>query len=129
MLADPLRLLVLEDSDADYLLVERRVRQRYPAASFQRVWTSEAFAAAVDQAAFDAVLSDLSMPVLSGAALGRRMLDVRPDLPIVLFTGYAAELGPDEVRTAGFRAILHKPMTAAALAEALHRVLPAPAGA
>ena len=85
------------------------------------------FTAAPDS--FDAVLSDLSMPVLSGAALGRRMLDVRPDLPIVLFTGYAAELGPDEVRTAGFRAILHKPMTAAALAEALHRVLPAPAGA
>ena len=79
--------------------------------------------------AFDAVLSDLSMPAMSGAALGRRMLDLRPDLPIVLFTGHAAELGPDEARTAGFRAILHKPMTAAALAEALHRVLPAPAGA
>jgi CheY-like chemotaxis protein len=78
---------------------------------------------------FDAVLSDLSMPAMSGAALGRRMLDLRPDLPVVLFTGHAAELGPDEARTAGFRAILHKPMTAAALAEALHRVLPAPAGA
>ncbi len=75
---------------------------------------------------FDAVLSDLSMPHLSGAALGRRMLDMRPDIPIVLFTGYSAELSPDEARAAGFRAVLNKPMSLAVLAESLHRVLPEP---
>jgi len=73
--------------------------------------------------AFDAVLSDLSMPHLSGAALGRRMLDLRPGIPIVLFTGYAAELSPDEARAAGFRAVLNKPMSLSVLAESLHRVL------
>ncbi|MBP7778687.1 MAG: response regulator [Acidobacteria bacterium] len=72
----------------------------------------------------DAVLSDLSMPHLSGAALGRRMLDLRPDTPIVLFTGYSAELSPDEARAAGFRAVLNKPMSLSVLAEWLHRVLP-----
>jgi CheY-like chemotaxis protein len=77
-------------------------------------------------AAIDAVLSDLSMPHLSGAALGRRMLDLRPDIPIVLFTGYSAELSPDESRAAGFRAVLNKPMSLAVLAESLHRVLPEP---
>jgi two-component system, cell cycle sensor histidine kinase and response regulator CckA len=76
--------------------------------------------------AIDAVLSDLSMPHLSGAALGRRMLDLRPDIPIVLFTGYSAELSPDEARAAGFRAVLNKPMSLAVLAESLHRVLPEP---
>ncbi|MBL8136820.1 MAG: response regulator [Acidobacteria bacterium] len=76
--------------------------------------------------AIDAVLSDLSMPHLSGAALGRRMLDLRPDTPIVLFTGYSAELSPDEARAAGFRAVLNKPMSLAVLAESLHRVLPEP---
>lgn len=80
-------------------------------------------------AAFDAVLTDLSMPQLSGAALGRRMLDLRPDTPIVLFTGYRAELSPDEALAAGFRAVLNKPMSLAMLAEALHRVLPAPSTA
>jgi PAS domain S-box-containing protein len=79
------------------------------------------FAAA--PAAFDAVLSDLSMPHLTGLELGRRMLDLRPGTPIVLFTGHAAELSPDEVRAAGFRAVLNKPMSLAVLAEALHRAL------
>ena len=73
---------------------------------------------------FDAVLSDLSMPVLSGVTLGRRVRDVRPDTPVVLFTGHAADLSPDEARAAGFAAVLNKPMTAAALAEVLHRALP-----
>jgi CheY-like chemotaxis protein len=63
------------------------------------------------------------MPHLSGAALGRRMLDLRPGIPIVLFTGYAAELSPDEARAAGFRAVLNKPMSLSVLAESLHRVL------
>ncbi len=72
--------------------------------------------------AFDAVLSDLSMPHLSGAALGRRMLDLRPDVPIVLFTGYAAELSSDEARAAGFRAVLNKPMSLSVLAESLHSI-------
>jgi CheY-like chemotaxis protein len=72
---------------------------------------------------FDAVLTDLSMPHLSGTELGRRMLDLRPDTPIVLFSGYSAELSPDEARAAGFRAVLNKPMTLAVLAESLHRAL------
>jgi CheY-like chemotaxis protein len=74
----------------------------------------------------DAVLTDLSMPHLSGVELGRRVLDLRPDMPVVLFTGYSAELSQEEARAIGFRAVLHKPMTLAVLAEALHRALDGP---
>ena len=78
-----------------------------------------------DPGAIDAVLSDLSMPHLSGIELGRRILERRPELPVVLFTGYSAEFGPDQARGLGFRAVLNKPMTPAILAEALHRALAA----
>ena len=50
------------------------------------------------------------------------MLDTRPDLPVVLFTGYSADRRPEDVHALGFRALLSKPMTSVALAEALHRV-------
>ncbi|MCC6989170.1 MAG: response regulator, partial [Acidobacteria bacterium] len=79
-----------------------------------------------DPSAFDAVLSDVAMPNLSGIDLGRQLLACRPDLPILLFTGYSAEFGPDDARAMGFRAVLNKPMTTAILAEALHRALQAP---
>ncbi len=73
--------------------------------------------------AIDAVLTDLSMPHLSGIELGRRILEHRPDTPVVLFTGYNADFGPDEARAMGIRAVLNKPMTSAILAEALHHAL------
>jgi CheY-like chemotaxis protein len=76
-----------------------------------------------DPAAVDAVLTDLSMPHVSGIELGRRILERRPDTPVVIFTGYNAEFGPDEARAIGIRAVLNKPMTPAILAEALHRAL------
>jgi signal transduction histidine kinase/ActR/RegA family two-component response regulator len=77
---------------------------------------------------FDAVLTDLSMPHMSGVDLGRRILALRPETPVILFTGYSAELGPDEMCAIGFRAVLNKPVTLPVLAEELHRALgPRPA--
>jgi signal transduction histidine kinase/ActR/RegA family two-component response regulator len=73
--------------------------------------------------AFDVVLTDLSMPHMSGLDLGRSLLDVRRDLPIVLFTGYNADLSAEAARTAGFRALLSKPITASSLAEILDQAL------
>ncbi len=121
-------LVVDDEPDIVKVIAEglRRIGYRVTTATDPR----EALAIfAAQPAGIDAVLSDLSMPHLSGAALGRRMLDLRPDIPIVLFTGYSSELSPDEARAAGFRAVLNKPMSLSVLAEWLHRVLPATAGA
>jgi CheY-like chemotaxis protein len=72
---------------------------------------------------FDVVLTDLSMPHMSGLELGRSLLDLRADLPIVLFTGYNADLSAETVHAAGFRALLSKPTTPSSLAAVLHQTL------
>ena len=61
------------------------------------------------------------MPHMSGLDLGRSLLDVRGDVPIVLFTGFNADLSAEDARTAGFRALLSKPITPASLADVLHQ--------
>lgn len=71
----------------------------------------------------DLVLTDLSMPGLSGVELGRFILATRPDTPVVLFTGYLDGRSRDDIEAVGFRAVLAKPMTPAILSEALHRAL------
>jgi signal transduction histidine kinase/ActR/RegA family two-component response regulator len=117
------RILVVDD-EADIVRVVsvslRRLGYIVTAATDPR----DALATFVENpSAVDAVLIDLAMPHLTGVDLGRRMLALRPETPMVLFTGYAADLGPDEARTIGFQAVLHKPVTLSGLAEALHRVL------
>jgi len=72
---------------------------------------------------FDAVITDLTMPQLSGLDVGRKLLHIRPDLPIILSTGYSSTLDADRVRALGFRDLLIKPYNIGALGECLRRAL------
>lgn len=120
------RHILVVDDEADIVRVVsdglRRLGYRVtPATDPMDAWA----AFERDPFAFDAVITDLSMPRLTGVELARRMRARRTDLPVVLFTGHAAQLGVDEVRGAGIRTVLHKPMTLSMLAEALYRALDA----
>jgi CheY-like chemotaxis protein len=73
-------------------------------------------------APFDVMITDWSMPMLSGLDLGRAVNRLHPATRLILTTGYSGTLTLDEVRAAGFHDLLHKPLTASVLAESLHRV-------
>ncbi len=73
--------------------------------------------------AFDLVLTDYLMPVLNGLELAARIRAVRPDLPIVLQTGYMEAMPEETVAAAGIRQVVHKPVTLAQLAQVLSAVM------
>jgi PAS domain S-box-containing protein len=75
-------------------------------------------------AEFAAVITDLSMPRMSGFELARQLRSLRPDLPILMTSGYVR---PDDQKAAealGIRHIILKPSTIDALSQALDDVLP-----
>ena len=79
--------------------------------------------------AFDAVITDLSMPKMMGTDLASHLLEIRPDLPIILTTGYTAILTPEELHAVGVRELLMKPFGFDSIGLAVHRALthtPAP---
>lgn len=76
-----------------------------------------------DPSRFDLVLTDEVMPELSGTELARRVRELRPDLPVVLASGYGGEQFEARAAEAGVRMVLTKPLTRRALAEALQRAL------
>jgi signal transduction histidine kinase len=82
-----------------------------------------AFEATPEQ--FDVVVTDESMPGLTGTGLARALRSHRPDLPIVLVSGYPGAIQVQQARAAGVSEILSKPVQsreiATALARALHR--------
>jgi PAS domain S-box-containing protein len=75
---------------------------------------------------FDAVLTDLSMPAMSGLELSRELLRRNPLLPIVLFSGHLETNTRDCARALGIREVLEKPTPLALLATTLVRVLGRP---
>ena len=82
-----------------------------------------------DPTAFDLVLSDVTMPGMTGDKMGRRMLAIRPELPVLLMTGYTKIITGEQARALGFRGLLAKPVPQNDLLAILRRVLTTPAEA
>jgi PAS domain S-box-containing protein len=74
---------------------------------------------------FDVVLTDHSMPGMTGLDLARQLLAQRPGLPVVMYSGRSDLLNAEAVRAEGIRAMLPKPVDPGALQAALRAVLPA----
>ncbi|MEJ7928568.1 PAS domain S-box protein [Ramlibacter sp. AN1015] len=73
--------------------------------------------------AFACLLTDQTMPGITGLTLARRALRCRPGLPVVVYTGNAADIGPGELADAGVAALLRKPVDPSALRELLGELL------
>jgi len=77
-----------------------------------------------DSAAFDVVISDLIMPELTGLELAAKIYQLRPDLPIILVTGYGKNLDPEiGLDSYGIRDILRKPVKFDHLASTVAEVM------
>ena len=72
---------------------------------------------------FDLVISDVTMPDMDGPDMAREMIKIRPDLPIVLCTGYSANINEKTASNIGVRDLLHKPLVRHELSTTIRRVL------
>jgi CheY-like chemotaxis protein len=74
---------------------------------------------------FDLVITDFDMPHLSGLALCDQLHGLRPDLPIVMVTGYDRRTSGERIADLGVRAVLPKPINKNDLLNTVRRLLPA----
>jgi PAS domain S-box-containing protein len=72
---------------------------------------------------FQAVLSDEAMPEMTGSDLAREIRALRPDLPVVLMSGYVTPLFAARAREIGVAEVLAKPLTARDIGRSLARAL------
>ncbi len=76
-----------------------------------------------DPSRFDLVITDHTMPGITGVQIAREFLKLRPDIPIILCTGHSETVSADVAKEAGIREYLMKPLARQELAEAVRRVL------
>jgi nitrogen-specific signal transduction histidine kinase/ActR/RegA family two-component response regulator len=76
-----------------------------------------------DPGRFDLVITDMAMPGMRGDRLAREIMAIRPDVPVVLATGYSSQISEEEAREMGIRAFLMKPLTQQELAATVREVL------
>ena len=72
---------------------------------------------------FDVVITDQTMPFMTGEELAKELFLIRPNLPVILCTGFSPKIPPEKAKALGIRAYLMKPMGLRDLAQTLQRIL------
>ena len=71
---------------------------------------------------FDLIITDQTMPGMTGSDLSRRMMQIRPDIPIILCTGYSNLIDEDSAKDLGIKEFALKPITKEVIAELIRKV-------
>jgi signal transduction histidine kinase/CheY-like chemotaxis protein len=72
---------------------------------------------------YDAVITDMTMPNMTGAELARELLSQRPELPIIMTTGYSEVIDKEKAARIGIMAFMLKPVKKKQLSKAIRNVL------
>lgn len=99
----PLRVLIVEDSEDDALLILRELRKAGFVTDYRRVESLSEMEAALSDGAWDIVITDHNMPRFSSEEAIRRIKHRHPDLPIIIVSGSIGE----EVAVAAMKSGAH----------------------
>jgi signal transduction histidine kinase/ActR/RegA family two-component response regulator len=123
VLAHGEHVLYVDDEEALVFLAARMLkRMGYRVSAYSNsAQALQEFRAHADE--FDAMVTDISMPGLSGIELVREVLQVRPDLPVVITSGYIRPEDTASAQRLGVKDVIPKPNTVEDFAEVLSRVI------
>lgn len=117
------RLLIVDDEDS----ITEVEKQMLEPLGYQVTTTTGSFEALrlfeQNPAGFDLVVTDMTMPGLTGIELIEKLRQSRFDIPVVLCTGYSEIINVEQARSHGIEECISKPITVAVLAKAVRSAL------
>jgi len=72
---------------------------------------------------FDVIITDMTMPRMTGDRLAAEVLKIRPQMPVIICTGYSERMSAKKAESLGVRKYIEKPIDIRNLAAALREVL------
>ena len=72
---------------------------------------------------FDLVITDMTMPKMTGENLSKELMKIRPDIPVILCTGFSAKIDEKKALNMGIKAFVSKPILKREIAETIRAVL------
>jgi CheY-like chemotaxis protein len=73
--------------------------------------------------AFDLAVTDMTMPNMTGEDLAKELMSIRPDIPLILCTGFSGKIDERRAKALGIRAFVMKPIAMHEIARATREVL------
>jgi len=81
----------------------------------------EAFRMQPDE--FDLVITDLTMPDMTGVKLAQKLMAIKPDIPVILCTGFSEKMSKENAEALGIKGFLMKPIVMKQLSSMIRKVL------
>jgi signal transduction histidine kinase/ActR/RegA family two-component response regulator len=117
------RILLIDDED-QIINIEQQILERLGYQVTPKTDSQEAleeFAAQPDR--FDLVITDMTMPKMTGDQLARRMMEIKPRIPVILCTGYSETISEEKALAMGIDKFVMKPIVKDVLASTIRSVL------
>ena len=116
-------ILYVDDDEAQVFLIKRMLERWGYRVSAYLEQREALDALLADVQSFDLVVTDFNMPGMSGLEVARAIRDARPDLPVVMVSGYITDALRAQAEAVGVRELIAKPHEVEALRDLVHRLL------
>jgi len=117
------RILIVDDEDS----IVKLNHQRLERLGYRVESTTDPLEAlelfGINHDKFDLVITDMTMPLMTGDRLAKEMLKLKPDTPIILCTGYSEKISKENAKEMGIRKYIEKPIDKRELAIIIREVL------
>jgi CheY-like chemotaxis protein len=116
------RILFVDDEEAIVFMTQQTLeRLGYQVTSrTSSVEALEAFRAKPDE--YDLVITDMTMPNMTGVELTSKLLEIRPDIPIIICTGFSTIIDKNRAKAVGIREYVMKPIIKDEIARTIRKV-------
>ncbi len=117
------RILFIDDEQVLIDIARQMLKQlKYTVVTRQKsLQALELFRTEPDR--FDLVITDMTMPHMTGDKLAREFMEIRPDIPVILCTGHSRLVSKEKAKEIGVKAFVMKPLVMRDLAETVRKVL------
>ena len=117
------RILFVDDEQVILYVAEEMLKQLGYDVVIQKssVEALELFRAEPDR--FDLVITDMTMPKMTGDQLALELMKIRPDIPIILCTGFSPKISEKQAKEIGIKAFAMKPLVRRDMANIVRKVL------
>jgi len=117
------RILLVDDEES-VVLLEKQILERLGYQVEERSSSVDALKAfKVNPNSFDLVIADMTMPSMTGDQLAKELISIRPDIPIIICTGFSERINKEKAKAIGIKGYLMKPVLKSEMAQIVRKVL------
>jgi signal transduction histidine kinase/ActR/RegA family two-component response regulator len=117
------RILIVDD-EPEILQTEKKMLERLGYHVTEKANSQDALDTfRKDPGRFDIVISDMTMPRMTGDTLARKILEIKPGIPIIICSGFSNRMNEEKAREMGLRGFIMKPIIKREVARAIRKAL------